>query len=650
MATRRILTSCTCDCPDTCSIIATVSDGRVTSIGGNPEFGVTKGFLCRKSHTFLKRLFSPDRVLYPLRRDGAGWKRVTWAEAAGLVADRMEAALRQYGPLSLFYFQEAGSIAALKLVNQRFFNLLGGGTFSSGSLCGGAGIAAQTTDFGVRTSHDPSDLASSRLIIIWGRNPAWANVHMLPILREARRHGALVVLIDPVRSATAKVVDLHIAPRPGADAFLALGLAKVIIEGRGINEAAVRACTSGLDEFIALARRFDLPAICDVAGVTDKEIRDLAWMYSHVTPAAIVGGWGVQRRRNGANIYRMMDALGALSGNIGVPGGGVSHGMDETRWFDTRSRLRDAGKLRREIPKAQTGRGLAAADNPPVKVAVVSGGNPLNQCPNGELVRKAFGAVEFKVVMDMFMTDTAQAADLVLPTTHFLEEEDVVASYWHNYVMPVNIAQARLGEEKTDLEIFALLGRRLGIGSKFPDDPAYFLDQLIAPLKAEGVSLGQIKAGPVRPPSAVDVPFKDRKFATASGRFQFVTSITPLGRPESAEYPYSLVSPHPGDSIHSQLGELKARIPEAHLSHHAAGVIGAGDGDEVLVETPQGSLVCVARITEAVGPHTVRIYEGSWASLGGSVNRLTSDELSDQGLCATYNDVYCRVRKAAKAK
>jgi anaerobic selenocysteine-containing dehydrogenase len=650
MATRSVLTSCTCDCPDTCSIIAKVSDDRVTAIGGNPEFEVTKGFLCRKSHTFLRRLFSPDRVLYPLRRDGAGWKRVTWAEAADLVATRMEAALRQHGPLSLFYFQEAGSIAALKLVNQRFFNLLGGGTFSSGSLCGGAGIAAQTTDFGVRTSHDPFDLANSRTIIIWGRNPAWTNVHMLPILRQARQGGAMVVLIDPVKTATAKLVDVHLAPRPGTDAFLALGLAKAVLERQGFSDEAVRAYTSGFDGFLALADRFELPAICDVTGISIKQVRDLAWIYSHVLPAAIVGGWGVQRRRNGANIYRMIDALAALSGNIGLRGGGVSHGMDETRWFSKAPCLRDAAEARREIPKAQTGRGLLAADNPPVKVAVVSGGNPLNQCPNTELVRKAFESVDFKVVIDMFMTDTAQAADLVLPATHFLQEEDVVGSYWHNYVMPVNVAQARLGEEKTDLEIFALLAQRLGIGSRFPCDPAYFLDQLVAPLRAQGVYPGRIKAGPVRPPSAVDVPFKGKKFATRSGKFEFVTSIAPVGRPEAAEYPYSLVSPHPGDSIHSQLGELKARIPEAHLSHHAAGVIGAADGDEVLVETPQGSLVCIARIADAVGPHVVRIYEGSWASLGGSVNRLTSDDLSDQGLCATYNDVYCRVRKAVKAK
>ncbi len=649
MATREVLTSCTCDCPDTCSIIATVSDDRVTRLRGNPDFKVTRGFLCRKSRGFLKRLLSPERVLYPMRRTGLTWKRITWDEAADLVADRTDAALRQYGPLSLFYFQESGSISALKLVNQRFFNLLGGATFSSGSLCGGAGIAGQTSDFGKRTSHDPFDLLNSKLIIIWGRNPAWTNVHLLPILRAARRNGTLVVLIDPVKTATSRVVDMHIAPRPGSDSFLALGIAKLIIAEGSVNESAVRSYTNGYDDFIGLAERFDLKDISEVTGVTPKEIRDLAWLYARTIPAAIVTGWGLQRRRNGANICRLIDALGALTRNIGVRGGGVSHGMDETRWFDTRVCLRDAAAERREIPKPQTGRGLLAATDPPIKIAVVSGGNPVNQCPNTDLVRAGFEAVEFKVVLDLFMTDTARLADLVLPTTHFLQEQDVVGSYWHNYVMPVNVAQARLGEEKTDLEIFALLAKRLGVGSMLPDDHTYCLDRVIAPLKAEGITLPQIMGGPLRPASAVDVPFKDRKFQTASGKFEFVTAILPTGRPEVTQYPYYLMSPHPRDTVHSQLpGEFEARLPIAHISAYLAGILRASNGDEVVVETAKGSLKCIASVDEAVGPHIVMIYEGSWDGLGGSVNRLTSDELSDDGLCATYNDVLCRIHKVVK--
>jgi anaerobic selenocysteine-containing dehydrogenase len=367
-------------------------------------------------------------------------------------------------------------------------------------------------------------------------------------------------------------------------------------------------------------------------------------------PAAIVTGWGLQRRRNGANIYRLVDALAAITRNIGIKGGGVTHGMDETRWFDRRVSLRDAGKERREIPRPRTGRGILEAAEPPLKVAVVSGGNPVNQCPDTGVVRRGFESIEYKVVLDMFMTDTAQLADLVLPTTHFLEETDVVASYWHNYVMPVSAVQERLGEEKTDLEIFALLAGKLGMGSKLPADPACFLDRLIAPLKAEGISLARIEEGPVRPRGAVDVPFADRRFKTTSGKFQFVDAISPTTRPEAAEYPYHLLSPHPNDVLHSQLdGEFHtARLPEARISPHLAGILKAASGERVIVQTASGSLICSAKIDEAVGPSMVVVCEGSWDGLGGSVNRLTSDQLSDQGECATYNDVMCRVSRVAR--
>jgi anaerobic selenocysteine-containing dehydrogenase len=334
------------------------------------------------------------------------------------------------------------------MVNRRFFNLLGGATFAGGSLCGGAGIAAQSRDFGLRTSHDPLDLLNSRLILIWGRNPAWTNVHLVPILNEARRKGAPVVLVDPIATATAGLVDLHVAPRPGSDAFLALGMAKAAIESGAVDQAQVRGCSENYDGFVGLAGRVDLQQIGEVTGLSSQEIIELARLYCQRKPAAILTGWGVQRRRNGANIYRFLDALGMVTGNVGRPGGGVSHGRDEWRWFDRSVCLPHLARERREIPKPQMGWGLLGAGEPPIKVAVISGSNPVNQCPNSGLVRKGLDAVDFKVVLDMFMTDTASLADVFLPTTHFLQEQDLVGSYWHNYVMPVNVAQARLGEER----------------------------------------------------------------------------------------------------------------------------------------------------------------------------------------------------------
>lgn len=641
---QRVVTSCTCDCPDTCSIVADIKGGRVVSIGGNPDFEVTRGFLCQKARGFLKRIFSPERVLHPMMRAGTGWKRIGWDEAAGVIAGKVESALRTYGPLSLFYYRDSGSIAALKGVNERFFNLLGGATFATGSLCGGAGIAGQTYDFGVRTSHDPFDILNSKLIIIWGRNPAWTNVHLIPILRKAKAAGTMIVLVDPVETATAKLADWHLSPVPGTDAYLALGIAGILIGDRLTDDRFVTDHTAGFERFKALSEAYDLDTVSEVTGVTTSNIRRLAHLYGGTTPAAILGGWGLQRRRNGANVYRVLDALGALTGNIGLSGGGVSHGMDESRWFNKAVCRPKGVGLRREIVRPRTGRGLIEATDPPVTVGVVSGANPLNQCPNVKLVKQAFAGIDFVVVFDMFMTDTAQAADMVLPTTHFLQERDVLGSYWHNYVMPVNVAQERLGEEKTDLEIFAELGKQLGIESDLPGTPDFYLEQIVSPLKSDGLDLETIMTGPVRPAGAIDVPFSAGCFFTGSGRFEFVDELLETPSPESEAYPYHLLSPHPRKTTHSQLpGVLNPRLPSAVISPVLARTCALTDGDRAAVSTLQGSLECTVTISSRVRDDTIVIYEGTWESLGGSVNRLTSDDLSDSGLSAVYNDVMCGI-------
>jgi anaerobic selenocysteine-containing dehydrogenase len=642
---KEVLTSCTLDCPDTCSILAEVDGERVTALRGNTDFEFTRGFLCRRSRGFLKRVFSPERILYPLKREGSGWKQISWDEATDLAASRIGGAIEGHGPLSVFYYRDAGSIAGLKLVNDRLFNLLGGATFAGGSLCGGAGIAGQTVDFGLRTSHDPNDILNSRLIIIWGRNPAWTNVHLVPILKRARARGTVLVLVDPVETATARLVDMHLAPVPGTDGLLALGIAGCLIEAGNIDRDFLARHTEGYGGFAELVGRYDLKVISERTGISGYKIRELASVYGEAKPAAILGGWGLQRHANGANTYRLVDALVAITGNIGLKGGGVSHGMDETRWYEKRVRGAEHASVRREIPKPMTGRGMLEAVEPPIEVAVVSGGNPVNQCPNTNLVREAFERTPYVIVMDMFMTDTAAVADLVLPSTHFLQEQDVVASYWHNYLMPVNPAQARLGEEQTDLETFAAIGKKLGVGDLLTDDPEHYLEAMLRPLEGEGLTLESVRRGPVRPRGAVDIPFADRKFLTPTGRFRFAVYVAePAGG--SGEYPFHLISSHPHDRNHSQLaGGHEEMIPVVRVARAAGERLSIEEKDEVEVETPHGSLHCEVKLSDALREDTVLIYEGWWDRLGGSVNRLTGDGVSDMGESATFYDTRCRIVK-----
>jgi anaerobic selenocysteine-containing dehydrogenase len=628
-------------------MIAHVEDGKVTRLTGNPDFHLTRGFLCRKARGFLKRVFSSERILQPMRRTGTTWRKVSWQEALDLLADKIGAAYARQGPLSVLYFRDSGSIAVLKRMNDRLFNLLGGATFTSGTLCGGAGIAGQTCDFGYRTAHDPEDLLNSHLIILWGRNPAVTNLHLMPILKQAQRSGSMVVLIDPVATKTAALVDRHLKIAPGSDALLATGITKVLLEEGCGSADFIKRCTSGFTRFLKAISAVDFDTIAGETGIGQNEIRDVAMLFSTNGPAAIVGGWGVQRHRNGAVTYRYLDALAAVAGSLGIRGGGVSHGMDELRWFDLDADLYRAPGQRRFIPKPQAGKGILSAIDPPIEVAIVTGANPVSQCPNTGLVKKAFESIPFLAVSDMFMTDTAALSDLVLPSTHFLQEQDVVGSYWHNHVMPVNPAQPRLGEEKPDLEVMHLLAERLGVGDDFPGRPEFYLDKVTAPLRAEGVSLEDLMRGPYRPKAAVDVPFGDGSFRTPSGRFEFVDvpPVTPGGSPD---YPYWLLSPHPAGSIHSQLADVAgSKVPEALVSAATARLHRLADGDTVSVATPNGSLRCRTVISDRVRDDTVLVYEGGWDRLGGTVNRLTSDTLSDGGNSATYYDVKCSLTKAS---
>jgi len=646
VSSKQVITSCTCDCPDTCSIVAHLENGRVAALTGNPDFKHTSGFLCRKARGFLERLFSPDRLLCPMKREGSSWREISWEGAVDLLAGKIEEAHKKHGPLSVLYFRDSGSIAALKHVSDRLFNLLGGATFTSGSLCGGAGIAGQTCDFGHRTAHDPEDLLNSRVIILWGRNPAVTNLHLMPVLRRAKKAGSRIILIDPVATRTSRFADRHIKLAPGSDALLAIGLIRMVLEA-GCGEADfIGRRTNGFTRYLKATRDIRLDDVSRETGIPEVVIRDLARHCCENRPVAIVGGWGLQRRRNGALTYRYLDALGAVLGSIGVSGGGVSHGMDEMRWFDLGVALNQEPARRRFIPKPQAGKAILSAIDPGIEVAIVTGANPVNQCPNTNLVRKAFEEIPFVAVCDMFMTDTAKLADLVLPTTHFLQEKDILGSYWHNYVMPVNPAQPRLAEEKSDLEVMHLLAGKLGVGADFPGEPDFYLKKVTAPLRQHGISLSDLMRGPYRPPSAVNVPFHDHTFTTPSGKFEFVDSL-PVQPDKRPEFPYWLISPHPAGSIHSQLADVsRMMVPEVRVSEATAGACGLSHGDMAEVKSPVGSLTCIVTVSGDVRDDTVLINEGSWDGLGGTVNRLTSDALSDGGTSATYYDVKCSLARS----
>ncbi|MGH8059259.1 MAG: molybdopterin-dependent oxidoreductase, partial [Candidatus Entotheonellia bacterium] len=320
-----IRTTCTRDCPDMCAVLAQVEDGRLVRLEGDPAHPTTRGFLCKKTYQYPSRVYSSQRILHPLKRSKSGWTRITWEEALDTLARVMTNLKAQDGPLAVLHYQSAGSMGLLKALNSRFFNLWGGMTEATGSLCSGAGIAGQLRSYGAIRSHAPADLLHSRTIVIWGRNPMVTNIHMLPFLKAAKERGATVVVVDPRRSETVKYADQHVALKPGGDAYLAIGLAQSLLKQGLVDEAFLASATAYFVEFQGLLQRVDPQTVLDKTGMRAAAIDALARLYGTQRPGSIHLGMGPQRWIAGAGVFQLIDALAAMTGNIGVPGGGVNY-------------------------------------------------------------------------------------------------------------------------------------------------------------------------------------------------------------------------------------------------------------------------------------------------------------------------------------
>jgi len=646
---QKIYTSCTLDCPDGCGIIAHVKDGRVVKLEGHPDHEFTQGYLCGKTYRFPERVYSPERQLHPLKRsngrpDGA-WDRITWDEALDLVAEKIRGYLADPGPLSIMHYQRTGSWGATKLLSRRFWNLLGGVTTTSGSLCSGAARAGQALDFGVRAGHDPSDMLNSRLVLLWGRNPMATNLHTVPILKEVRKRGGRVILIDPVRSESANFCDEHVQPRVATDAELAMAMAKVILEEGLEDRAYLEGHAHGLAEYRALLDARPLAELAAACELTEAAIRALAREYATTRPASVLLGWGLNKYQHSAEMFRCVDALGALCGHIGVPGGGVSHGYNTQRHFDKTVEAADRARHHRAIPEPLLGRGLLEAQQPPIRMMFVNSGNPVNQSPNSNRVAQGLAGLEFMVVVDQVLTDTTDYAHVFLPTTTFLEEEDMLVSWGHNIIGGVNRVIEPVGEARSDLWIFQQLADRLGIGPEMAGAPRDWLSRIFTPLTKRGVSVEQVMEGPVRCPVAPMVPFADHVYPTKSGRFEFITQLKHEPR-VVPDYPLTLVTNYSKKWLLSQILEKEhPSIASIRVGPETARQYGIESGEHAIIRSPVGHLEVEVLVDARIGRGMVIMPVGTWIKRGGGANVLTEDIMSNFGQMAAYGETRVRLER-----
>jgi len=652
----EVRTACPLDCWDGCTVIAEVKDGVVTGLRGDPEDPTTRGFLCPKARFQLERMYSNERVLHPLVRTGSGWKQVTWDEARARICEAISSAVARQGSHSVYYHYDAGSMGHLHSLSERLFNALGGASLPAGSLCWAAGIAAQGYDFGAHFANDPADVLNARIIVIWGRDPASTNMHLVPFLRQARNFGAKVILIDPVRSSSASLADMLIQPMPGTDAVLALATANLLASQNACDAAFLARNSLGYDGFRAIASRWNLVSAAWVTGVPESDIMSFVDQLTR-RPICFLLGYGLQRHHDGGKTVRAVDALGALCGSIGVRGGGVNYA---NRFVGSRlaglggSELTQ-GRQPRLFQRVRLGDEIVGAD-PPVQVAFFSRSNPLAQSPGLGRLEQALATVPFKVCMDFIMTDTARQCDLVLPAATFLEQDNIHYCSWHNHIIFAEKAVEPLGEAKPDWCFFSDVAQELGLAG-FPARTALeWMDEAIAQPRAQGLLPGAraLLGQSIRFPGATDVAWADRKFLTPSGKFEFYSDRCAAEDPgsrgyarfatpaQSPKFPLHLLSRRHPNALHTQFYDRMDRPAlEVFVSSPDASSRQLGDGDRVSLVNDAGSQPAVLRVDKSLPQGTAYVFEGGSTAKRQNINHMTPVGPTDIGLGSRYNE--CRV-------
>lgn len=649
MSEVHITTTCTRDCPNTCGLVATVSEGKITRLTGSLEHPLTRGMTCMKAMKYVDRVYHPDRVTHPMIRQKGKWVRVSWDEALDLVAEKMKTLRAEAGPESILYYQGYGERTALKLLNRYFFNLFGGVTTLRGSLCGGTGQASQNLDFGTRISHDPLDHLNSQSMILWARNPVTTNISLVSIASAIRKKGGKVVLIDPFRNRSAGIADRHIAPAPGRDVYLAMAVAKRVIERGGADEDFLTNHSEGFAEYRSLLNNHSTVEFCTLAGVSEEDVLYLSDVLLDYKPTSILLGWGLHRHRDAQYSIRAIDALSAITGNIGIQGGGVSQGFEEYGPYDQQYWGDQLNSNRRKLLMPILGKEILEATQPNIRMIFVTAANPVCMAPNTGKVIEAFRKMECVVYSGHFLDDTADLAHVFLPATTFLEEDDAMASYGHNYVGPVNKAIDPIGECLSDFQMFSLLARRFPFAEMFCRSGADWLKDICSPIIEQGCSLDELKKGPFRFPAPM-VPYENRQFPTPSKKFQFMTSFDEDRiRRDHSKYPYTLLTVAPHGHICSERTMAEHEpLPIVRLHPKEAMRQGLQDGAQVIVESAQGRINAKLKCDTSMRLDCLVAERGGWLKAGHGLNLLTADMSSTVGEGTPYYETTVRVRSGER--
>lgn len=666
-------TACPRNCYSTCSLMVAVENGRIRRVEPQALNQATPEGACLKGLSYVERVYSPDRILYPLQRQKGTdrFERISWDDAFALITAKLIELKDE--PQRILYYTGSGTKGLLNETGMNFWRLFGGCTTTYGDLCWPAGLEATRLTLGENKHNAPWDLANAKLIVMWGKNAAETNIHQMVFVDRALQNGARLIVIDPRRTPTAERAERLIQPRPGTDGALALAIARLLMKNGWINREFIAQHVLGFDEFAASVKDFTPETAAATTDIPVPIIHELAELLGTIKPATICAGFGMQRYTNSGQTMRAMIALLALTGNIGRAGGGwqfanlqshIFHAVKDPIAFYPPEKQDDL--VRVSISTTRLGRDMLNCANPRLKMAWVERGNPVTQNPDTNSVLLAFRALDFRVVIDQFMTDTAREADLVLPAKSMFEQSDVINAYWHSYIQFKQKLIDPPGEVKPESEIYYELARRLGFSAAEldaqippPGDAAIdaWLAKKLAPFP--GLSLEELRQGPILAPGQQEVAFSDFVFPTPSGKIELfsrearerwgVDSLPTFKEPlestasNTGKYPLYFMTPNSKNRIHSQFGNLSWMrmidpAPVAHIHPHDAEQRGIKPGNRIRIFNDRGQLTLPVKFDFSLKPGTIVVPNGWWISQGSGVNFCSLGRETDLGYGAAFHD------------